>query len=91
MFQLDIERMKAHTHVDLTHVAYKGAGPAIAAVAAGESQVTVTSPAGVIGYIKDGKLRPLAVGSAKRLAILPDVPTMAEVGGGAHTLVPTRA
>jgi tripartite-type tricarboxylate transporter receptor subunit TctC len=89
MFQLDIERMKAHSHIDLTHVAYKGAGPAIAAVVAGESQVMVTSPAGVVAFIKDGKLRPLAVGSPERLPILPDVPTMAEVGGGKDTLVPT--
>ena len=89
MFQLDIERMKAYSHVDLTHVVYKGAGPAIAAVVSGESQVMVTSPAGVVGYIKDGKLRALAVGAPKRLAILPNVPTMAEVGGGEDTLVPT--
>ena len=89
MFQLDIERMKAYSHIDLTHVAYKGAGPAIAAVVAGESQVTIASPAGVIGYIKDGRLRPLAVGAAKRLPILPGVPTMGEVGAGEDTLVPT--
>lgn len=89
MFQLDIERMKAYSHVDLTHVVYKGAGPAIAAVVSGESQVMVTSPAGVVGYIKEGKLRALAVGAPKRLDILPDVPTLAEVGGGEDTLVPT--
>lgn len=89
MFQLDIERMKAYSHIDLTHVAYKGAGPAIAAVVAGESQVTIASPAGVIGFIKEGKLRALAVGASKRLGILPDVPTLAEAGGGADTLVPT--
>jgi tripartite-type tricarboxylate transporter receptor subunit TctC len=89
MFQLDIERMKAYSHIDLTHVAYKGAGPAIAAVVAGESDVMVTSPAGVVGYIKEEKLRPLAVGSPRRLDIMPDVPTMAEVGGGKDTLVPT--
>lgn len=89
MFQLDIERMKAYSHIDLTHVSYKGAGPAIAAVVADESQLMVTSPAGVVGFIKEGKLRPLAVGSPERLPILPDVPTMAEVGGGRDTLVPT--
>lgn len=89
MFQLDIERMKAYSHIDLTHVAYKGAGPAITAVVAGESQVMVTSPAGVIAFIKEGKLRPLAVGSPQRLSVLPDVPTMDEVGGGKDTLVPT--
>ena len=89
MFQLDIERLKSYSHIDLTHVAYQGAGPAITALVAGESQVMVTSPAGVVGYIKDGKLRPLAVGSPQRLSILPDVPTMEEAGGGKDTLVPT--
>ncbi len=89
MFQLNIERMNAREGLKLTHVTYKGAGPAITAVVAGEAALTVTSPAGVVGFIQDGKLRPLAVGAAKRLDILPDVPTMAEAGGGADTLVPT--
>ncbi len=89
MFQLNIERMAAREGIKLNHVAYKGAGPAITAVVQGESALTVTSPAGVIGYIQDGKLRPLAVGASKRLAILPDVPTLGEAGGGEDTLVPT--
>jgi tripartite-type tricarboxylate transporter receptor subunit TctC len=89
MFQLNMERLKAFTHTDMTHVAYKGAGPAITGVVAGESQVTIASSAGILGFIKDGKLRALAVGADKRLPFLPDVPTLGEVGGGADTLVPT--
>jgi len=89
MFQLNIERMNAREGIKLNHVTYKGAGPAITAVVQGESALTVTSPAGVVGYIQDGKLRPLAVGASKRLDILPDVPTMKEAGGGEDTLVPT--
>jgi len=89
MFQLNIERMNAREGIKLNHVAYKGAGPAITAVVQGEAALTVTSPAGVVGYIQDGKLRPLAVGASKRLNILPDVPTMKEAGGGEDTLVPT--
>jgi tripartite-type tricarboxylate transporter receptor subunit TctC len=89
MFQLNMERLKAYTKTDMTHVAYKGAGPAITATVSGEAGVTIASSAGVIGFIRDGKLRALAVGAASRLPILPDVPTLAEAGGGGDTLVPT--
>ena len=89
MFQLNIERMNAREGLKLVHVPYKGAGPAITAVVSGEAALTVTSPTGVLGYIQAGKLRALAVGAAKRLKLLPDVPTMEEAGGGADTLVPT--
>jgi tripartite-type tricarboxylate transporter receptor subunit TctC len=71
------------------HVPYKGAGPAAQAVVAGEVGVTIASVPAVQGFIKDGRLRALAVGSDKRFALLPDVPTLAEAGGGADTLIPT--
>jgi tripartite-type tricarboxylate transporter receptor subunit TctC len=89
MFQLNVERVKARMGINLTHVAYKGAAPAVTAVVQGESGLTIASSAGVLSFINAGKLRAIAVGADKRLPILPDVPTMAEVGGGADTLVPT--
>ena len=70
---------RAGTH--MVHVPYKGAGPAIGALVAGEIQVMfVTSTLG-LPLIQSGKLRPLAYDYDKRAAFLPDVPTMAEAGG----------
>ncbi|HYA46818.1 MAG TPA: tripartite tricarboxylate transporter substrate-binding protein, partial [Burkholderiales bacterium] len=64
----------------LTHVPYKGGGLAAAALASGEVQVMLSSPAPVMQYIKNGKARVLAYTAAKRSAALPDVPTTAEAG-----------
>ena len=68
----------AGTH--LTHVPYKGGGLAAAALASGEVQVMLSSPAPVMQYVKNGKARVLAYTAAKRSAALPDVPTTAEAG-----------
>jgi tripartite-type tricarboxylate transporter receptor subunit TctC len=71
------------------HVPYKGAGPAVQAVVAGEAAATITSPAAVLGFIRDGRLRALAIGAKSRSPLLPDVPTLTEAGGDDDTLVPT--
>ncbi len=89
MPQLNLEAMNRKLGIDLVHVPYKGAGPASQAVVANEVGVTISSVPAVQGFIKDGRLKAIAVGSDKRFALLPDVPTMAEVGGGADTLIPT--
>lgn len=68
----------AGTH--LTHVPYKGGGLAAAALASGEVQVMLSSPAPVMQYIKNGKARALAYTAAKRSPALPEVPTTAEAG-----------
>jgi tripartite-type tricarboxylate transporter receptor subunit TctC len=66
--------------VNVVHVPYKGAGPSIASVVAGESQFVFTPIAGPIGQVRAGKLRALAVGGRERTPILPEVPTAAESG-----------
>ena len=61
-------------------VNYKGGGPAIEAVVSGDSQWTVAPTGGRVPYIKSGKLKALAIGGTSRLAMLPEVPTVAESG-----------
>jgi tripartite-type tricarboxylate transporter receptor subunit TctC len=63
-----------------THVPYKGGGASVAAVLAGESQWTLTPLPATLSHVQSGKLRALGVGSTKRTAQLPDVPTIAEAG-----------
>jgi tripartite-type tricarboxylate transporter receptor subunit TctC len=70
---------RAGTH--MTHVPYKGAGPAIGALVAGEIQVMFVTPTLGLPQIQAGKLRALAYDHDKRAPFLPDVPTMAEAGG----------
>jgi tripartite-type tricarboxylate transporter receptor subunit TctC len=61
-------------------VHYKGGGPAIEAVVDNDSQWTVAPIGGRMPYVRSGKLKALAMGSLTRLALLPDVPTVAESG-----------
>jgi tripartite-type tricarboxylate transporter receptor subunit TctC len=74
------ELFKAEAHVDIVHVAYKGAAPALQDVIGGHVQMMFATAASVVGHIKDGLVRPLAVTTPKRTAILPDIPTVAELG-----------
>jgi tripartite-type tricarboxylate transporter receptor subunit TctC len=66
--------------VKITHVPYRGAAPAIQDLLAGQIDGVVDNPPTVIAHIQDGRLRPLAVASAKRMALLPDLPSAAEAG-----------
>jgi tripartite-type tricarboxylate transporter receptor subunit TctC len=74
------ELFKAEAHVNIVHVPYKGAAPALQDVIGGHDQMMFATAASVIGHIKNGKVRALAVTTLKRTAILPDVPTMDEAG-----------
>ncbi|RQP24648.1 tripartite tricarboxylate transporter substrate binding protein [Albitalea terrae] len=62
------------------HVPYKGAGPALTDLLGGQTDFFFITPQGGLPFIKSGKLRALAVTSAKRLPVLPDTPTVAESG-----------
>ncbi len=72
------ELFKAMAGISLTHVPYRGGGPAIADLLGGQVDVTFAVLPTAIGYIKAGKLRALAVTSATRQDVLPDVPPVAE-------------
>ena len=77
---LAAELFQSITGVKLLHVPYEGGGPAARAVIAGETQLLFPSALPVLGGIKGGQLRVLAVASATRLPALPDVPTFREAG-----------
>ena len=78
--QLFGEAFKIKTGALMTHVPYKGSGPAVIDLAAGQVHMMMDGLPSLIGQIKSGKLRALAAMSEKRFAIFPDVPTMAEAG-----------
>jgi tripartite-type tricarboxylate transporter receptor subunit TctC len=77
---LAAELFKKTTGTNIVHVPYKGGGPALTGVVAGEVQMTFDPVATSLQLIKSGKLRALAVAGPTRVAALPDVPTMAESG-----------
>lgn len=74
------ETFKRAAGIDIRHVPYKGSNPAMLDVLAGNVDLMVSSVPSAMGQIQAGKLRPLAVTSARRSTALPDVPTVAESG-----------
>jgi tripartite-type tricarboxylate transporter receptor subunit TctC len=65
---------------DITHIPFKGAGPAVAGLLSGEPPIGCMAGSGPMSNIKAGKLRALAVSSSRRLSQMPDVPTLNELG-----------
>lgn len=74
------ELLKTMANVDIVHVPFKGGGPAVTAVLGGQIELTFVGAPAAMPQIRSGKLRVLAVSSARRAAALPEVPTVAELG-----------
>ncbi|MGH8620039.1 MAG: Bug family tripartite tricarboxylate transporter substrate binding protein [Burkholderiales bacterium] len=77
---LGMELLKLATGIDVVHVPYKGGAPAVTDLIAGQVQMIFVSMPSVMPHVQSGRLKALAVGSAKRVASAPDVPTVAETG-----------
>ncbi len=75
-----VELFKQQNRLFITHVPYRGAGPAMLDVVAGNVEMTVATPPSLLAFVQSGKMRPLAVAASKRLPQMPDVPTAAEAG-----------
>ena len=75
-----MELFKSMTATDMVHVPYKGAGPAVTDLLGGQVQLMFNSMSTVLPHVKTGRLRALAVGSARRAKAVPDIPTVAESG-----------
>jgi tripartite-type tricarboxylate transporter receptor subunit TctC len=74
------EALRLETGLAWTHIPYKGAGPALMAAVSGEAQVATPSLPAALPQVQAGKLRALAVTSPQRIPLLPDVPTVGELG-----------
>jgi tripartite-type tricarboxylate transporter receptor subunit TctC len=74
------ELFKSETGASITHVPYKGSGPAVADLVGGRVQIMFDAAPSLIQHVKSGKLRVLAAASAQRNRLLPEVPTFAELG-----------
>ncbi|MBC7782014.1 MAG: tripartite tricarboxylate transporter substrate binding protein [Proteobacteria bacterium] len=82
---LSAELFKSVTDVDILHVPYKGVAPALIDVAAGRVDLMFTSYGSVLPFIKGGRVKVLAITNEKRIAQMPDVPTLRELGHGDAT------
>jgi tripartite-type tricarboxylate transporter receptor subunit TctC len=79
---LGFEQIKLETGIDIQHIPYRGAGPALNDLAGGQVKLGFLNIAGALPHINAGTIRALGVSSPKRTALLPDVPTIAETVPG---------
>jgi len=77
---LAMELLKQMAGIDMVHVPYKGSAPAVADLVGGHTQLMFGAISTVLPYVQSKRLRPIAVSSASRIAVAPDVPTVAESG-----------
>lgn len=80
------ELLKSVAGIDMTHVAYKGSGPAVQDLLGGQVDVLITAAPTVASQMGSGRIRALAVAHKKRITLLPDVPTAAEAGFPGFTI-----
>lgn len=77
---LAMEYFKLRTETSMLHIPYRGAAPAVTDLLGGQIQILFTGAPALLGQIKNGQLRAIAISSSKRFDTLPDVPTVAESG-----------
>ncbi len=84
---LAVELLKSMAGFDAVHVPYKGGAPALADLVAGQISFMIENVPGTLPFVKDGKLRALAITSAHRLPLVGDLPTMQEAGVPGYEMV----
>jgi len=77
---LAFEYLQLVTGIELTHIPYRGTGPQLVDLLAGRTEASSAGAPALLPHIREGKLRPIAVGMPQRIAALPEVPTVAEQG-----------
>jgi len=77
---MSAELLKQMTGVDIVHIPYKGGGPAMVAAMGGQTQLIIGTTLGLLPHVRTGKLKAIALTSAKRSAAAPEIPTFAESG-----------
>ena len=84
---LCVEYFKALTRIDIRHVPYRGTGPALVSLVAGEVALTITGVPPLMPHVKSGRLRALGVSTTRRIPQLPEVPTLIEAGVPGYEVV----